>query len=36
VRVSLDLKPDDPAMRLGASASVTIDTTSEGSTSGAK
>jgi membrane fusion protein (multidrug efflux system) len=36
VRVSLDLKPDDPAMRLGASASVVIDTTSEGSTSGAK
>jgi membrane fusion protein (multidrug efflux system) len=36
VRVSLDLKPDDPAMRLGASASVIIDTTSEGSTSGAE
>jgi membrane fusion protein (multidrug efflux system) len=27
VRVSLSLKPDDPAMRLGASANVTVDTT---------
>jgi membrane fusion protein (multidrug efflux system) len=30
VRVSLSLKPDDPAMRLGASASVTVDTTDKG------
>ncbi len=30
VRVSISLKPDDPAMRLGASASVTIDTTDKG------
>ena len=31
VRVSLSLQPDDPPMRLGASASVTVDTTSKGS-----
>jgi hypothetical protein len=31
VRVSLSLKPDDPAMRVGASANVTIDTTDKGS-----
>ncbi len=30
VRVSLSLKPDDPPMRVGASASVTVDTTDEG------
>ncbi len=30
VRVSLVLKPDDPAMRLGASANVTVDTTDNG------
>ena len=30
VRVSISLKPDDPAMRLGASANVTIDTTDQG------
>jgi hypothetical protein len=34
VRVSLTLKPDDPPMRIGASASVTVDTTDTGSTSG--
>jgi len=30
VRISLSLKPDDPAMRVGASASVTVDTTDKG------
>jgi membrane fusion protein, multidrug efflux system len=30
VRVSLSLKPDDPTMRIGASATVTIDTTDQG------
>lgn len=30
VRISLTLRPDDPAMRLGASAAVTVDTTAEG------
>ncbi len=30
VRVSITLKPDDPAMRVGASANVTVDTTDEG------
>ena len=30
VRVSLTLKPDDPPMRIGASASVTVDTTDNG------
>ena len=34
VRVSLTLKPDDPELRIGASATVTVDTT-EGSDSGA-
>jgi membrane fusion protein (multidrug efflux system) len=34
VRVSLTVKPDDPQMRIGASASVTVDTTSKGSNSG--
>lgn len=36
VRVSLTLQPDDPEMRIGASASVTIDTTSKGTDSGTK
>ncbi len=37
VRVSLTLQPNDPTMRLGASASVTVDTTSsKGSNSAAK
>jgi len=36
VRISLALRPDDPAMRLGASASVTIDTTDKGSDSGTR
>jgi membrane fusion protein (multidrug efflux system) len=36
VRVSLTLKPDDPQMRIGASATVTVDTTSKGSGSGAQ
>ncbi len=36
VRVSLTLQPDDPEMRIGASASVTIDTTNKGTDSGAK
>ena len=36
VRVSLMLQPGDPEMRIGASASVTIDTTNKGSDSGAK
>ena len=37
VRVSLTLQPNDPIMRLGASASVTVDTTSgKGSNSAAK
>jgi membrane fusion protein (multidrug efflux system) len=36
VRVALTLKPDDPEMRIGASASVTVDTTSKGSGSGAQ
>lgn len=31
VRISLSLKPGDPAMRFGASAAVTIDTTDQGS-----
>ncbi len=35
VRVSLTLQPSDPPMRIGASASVTVDTTDTGSTSGA-
>jgi membrane fusion protein, multidrug efflux system len=30
VRVSLTLKPDDPPMRVGASANVTVDTTDQG------
>jgi membrane fusion protein, multidrug efflux system len=30
VRVSLSLKPDDPTLRIGASANVTIDTTDKG------
>ena len=34
VRVSLTLQPGDPPMRIGASASVTVDTTDTGSTSG--
>lgn len=34
VRVSLTLKSDDPPMRIGASASVTVDTTDTGPTSG--
>jgi len=36
VRVSLTLKPDDPEMRIGASATVTVDTTNKGSGSGAQ
>ncbi|HVZ04548.1 HlyD family secretion protein [Hyphomicrobium sp.] len=36
VRVSLTLKPDDPEMRIGASATVTVDTTSRDSNSGAQ
>ena len=36
VRVSLTLRPDDPAMRLGASASVTVDTTDKDSDSAAR
>jgi membrane fusion protein (multidrug efflux system) len=36
VRVSLALKPDDPEMRIGASATVTVDTTDKGSSSGAQ
>ncbi len=36
VRVSLTLQPGDPEMRIGASASVTIDTTNKGTDSGAK
>jgi hypothetical protein len=30
------LKPDDPEMRIGASATVTVDTTSRDSNSGAQ
>lgn len=30
VRISLSLNPDDPAMRVGASASVSVDTTDQG------
>ena len=36
VRVALTLAPGDPAMRIGASAYVTIDTTDASSTSGAR
>jgi membrane fusion protein (multidrug efflux system) len=36
VRVSLTLQPGDPPMRIGASASVTVDTTDTGSTSGGR
>jgi membrane fusion protein (multidrug efflux system) len=36
VRISLTLKPDDPAMRLGASAAVTVDTTDKGADSAAR
>ena len=36
VRVSLTLQPGDPPMRIGASASVTVDTTDAGSTSGGR
>lgn len=36
VRVSLTLKPDDPEMRIGASATVTVDTTNKGSGNGAQ
>lgn len=36
VRISLTLQPNDPPMRLGASASVTVDTTSKGSNSAAR
>ena len=36
VRVSLTLQPSDPPMRIGASASVTVDTTDAGSTSGGR
>jgi membrane fusion protein, multidrug efflux system len=36
VRIALSLKSDDPPMGVGASASVTIDTTSNGAGSGAK
>lgn len=35
VRVALALKPGDPEMRIGASAAVTVDTTSKGPASGA-
>jgi membrane fusion protein (multidrug efflux system) len=36
VRVSLTLKPDDPEMRIGASATVTVDTTNKDADSGAR
>lgn len=36
VRIALTLKPDDPPLGVGASASVTVDTTSDGAGSGAK
>jgi membrane fusion protein (multidrug efflux system) len=36
VRIALTLKPDDPPMGVGASASVTVDTTSDGAGSGGK
>jgi membrane fusion protein (multidrug efflux system) len=36
VRIALSLKPDDPPMGVGASASVTIDTTSDGAVGGDK
>lgn len=36
VRLALTLKPGDPEMRIGASASVTVDTTSKGAGSGAQ
>jgi len=36
VRISLTLQPNDPQLRIGASASVTVDTTSKGSGSGAQ
>ncbi len=36
VRIALTLQPDDPPIGVGASASVTVDTTSDGAGSGAK
>ena len=36
VRIALTLKPDDPPIGVGASASVTVDTTTGGADSGAK
>jgi membrane fusion protein (multidrug efflux system) len=36
VRVALTLQPDDPPIGVGASASVTVDTTTGGADSGAK
>lgn len=36
VRIALTLQPDDPPLGVGASASVTVDTTSDGAGSGAK
>lgn len=36
VRIALSLKPDDPKMGVGASASVTIDTAADGAVSGGK
>jgi membrane fusion protein (multidrug efflux system) len=36
VRISLTLKPDDPELRIGASATVTVDTTNKDAGSGAQ
>jgi membrane fusion protein (multidrug efflux system) len=36
VRISLTPKPDDPQLRIGASASVTVDTTGKDSGSGTR